>query len=61
MSGSGMYELVRVGNAKIVGEIIKLIDDTGEKLDRCVFLLCSSSCVFSLDSVLRRDCWSDHR
>jgi len=28
MSGSGMYELVRVGNDKLVGEIIKLIDDT---------------------------------
>ena len=28
MSGSGMYELVRVGRDKLVGEIIKLIDDT---------------------------------
>jgi len=28
MSGSGMYELVRVGTFKIVGEIIKLINDT---------------------------------
>lgn len=28
MSGAGMYELVRVGKDKIVGEIIKLIDDT---------------------------------
>jgi len=28
MSGSGMYELVRVGKDRLVGEIIKLIDDT---------------------------------
>jgi len=28
MSGAGMYELVRVGHHKLVGEIIKLIDDT---------------------------------
>lgn len=28
MSGAGMYELVRVGHNKLVGEIIKLIGDT---------------------------------
>jgi len=28
MSGSGMYELVRVGRDKLVGEVIKLIGDT---------------------------------
>jgi V-type H+-transporting ATPase subunit A len=28
MSGSGMYELVRVGHFKLIGEIIKLIGDT---------------------------------
>jgi V-type H+-transporting ATPase subunit A len=28
MSGSGMYELVRVGHSKLVGEVIKLIGDT---------------------------------
>ncbi len=28
MSGAGMYELVRVGDFKLVGEIIKLIGDT---------------------------------
>lgn len=28
MSGAGMYELVRVGHQKLVGEIIKLIGDT---------------------------------
>jgi vacuolar-type H+-ATPase catalytic subunit A/Vma1 len=28
MSGAGMYELVRVGHNKLIGEIIKLIGDT---------------------------------
>lgn len=28
MSGAGMYELVRVGHFKLIGEIIKLIGDT---------------------------------
>jgi len=28
MSGSGMYELVRVGKSRLVGEVIKLIGDT---------------------------------
>jgi len=28
MSGSGMYELVKVGHSKLIGEVIKLIGDT---------------------------------
>lgn len=44
MSGAAMYELVRVGHSKLVGEIIKLEGDTASiqvrlRLDYCRCLL----------------------
>jgi hypothetical protein len=43
MSGAAMYEIVRVGHSKLVGEIIKLEGDTASVQtyeDTCKNLLC---------------------